>query len=153
MYKWGCENWYIVIICHLRKLWKVKFFILCEVKVVLHWSTCNANLQRRFATHVFRTNLQTCYTFESLSKTFKALQHCKYRKKSSATGCYTRMICFAQHRIIASWRCKLTTVTPPLYFWWDCRRWGEIWNWSLLGVKGFKMSIEKDKGFNYWNVY
>ena len=24
---------------------------------------------RRFATHVFRTNLQTCYTFESLSKT------------------------------------------------------------------------------------
>ena len=35
-------------------------------KVVLHWSTCNANLQRRFATHVSRTNLQTWYTFESL---------------------------------------------------------------------------------------
>ena len=109
------------------------------------------DLQRRFATHVFRTNLQICYTwsifvatislqaywerllaleartcgckqlnsgrpcdknrrqhvtltnllqiramllqvFESLSKACNALQHCKYRKKSSATGCYTRTI-------------------------------------------------------------
>ena len=72
------------------------------LKVMLHWSTCNANLQRRFTTHVFHTNLQTCYTFELLSKTSKALQHCKYRKKSSATGCYTRMIFRA-----TSYRCKL----------------------------------------------
>ena len=74
-----------------------KFF-----KVVLHWSTCNANLQRRFATHVFRTNLQTCYTFESLSKTCNTLQHCKYREKSSATGRYTKMIFRA-----TSYHCKL----------------------------------------------
>ena len=85
-----------------------------SLKVMLHWPTCNANLQRRFATHVSRTNLQTCYTFESLSKTCKTLQHCKYRKKSFATGHYTEWF-FAQHRIIASWRCKLTSVTPPLW--------------------------------------
>ena len=24
-----------------------------SLKVMLHWSTCNANLQRQFATHVF----------------------------------------------------------------------------------------------------
>ena len=60
------------------------------------------NLQRRFATHVFCTNLQTCYTFESLSKTSNALQHCKYRKKSFATGRYTRMIFRA-----TSYHCKL----------------------------------------------
>ena len=69
---------------------------------MLHWSTCNANLQRRFATQVSRMNLQTCYTFESLSKTCNVLQHCKYRKKSSATGCYTGMIFRA-----TSCRCKL----------------------------------------------
>ena len=70
--------------------------------MMLHWSTCNANLQCRFATHVFCTNLQTCYTFESLSKTSNALQHCKYRKKSFATGRYTRMIFRA-----TSYHCKL----------------------------------------------
>ena len=59
---------------------------------MLHWSTCNAKQQCRFATHVFCTNLQTCYTLESLPKTSNALQHCKYRKKSFATGRYTRMI-------------------------------------------------------------
>ena len=91
---------------------------LCEtmpLKVTLHWSTCNANLQRRFATHVFCTNLQTCYTFESLSKTSNALQHCKYRKKSFATAVTIEWF-FAQHHIIASWRCKLTSVTSPLVF-------------------------------------
>ena len=67
------------------------------------------NLQRRFATHVFRTNLQTRYAFESLSKPCNALQHYKYRKKSSATGFYTRKIFLA-----TSYRCKLTSVTPPL---------------------------------------
>ena len=67
------------------------------------------NLQRRFATHVFRTNLQTCYTFESLSKNSKALQHCKYRPLRAVILEWF----FAQHRIIASWRCKLTSVTPP----------------------------------------
>ena len=60
------------------------------------------NLQRRLATHVFRTNLQTCYTFESLSKISNTLQHCKYRTKSSATGCYTRTI-FCE----TSYHCKL----------------------------------------------
>ena len=69
---------------------------------MLHWSTCNANLQRRFATHVSRTNLQTCYTFESLSKTCNTLQHCKYREKSFATGRYTKMIFRA-----TSYHCKL----------------------------------------------
>ena len=73
-----------------------------SIKVMLHWSTCNANLQRRFATHVFRTNLQIWYTFESLSKTSNALQHCKYRKESSATGCYTGKIFRA-----TSYHCKL----------------------------------------------
>ena len=76
--------------------------LLHAVKVMLHWSTCNANLQRRFATHVFCTNLQTYYTFESLSKTSNALQHCKYRKKSFATGRYTGMIFRA-----TSYHCKL----------------------------------------------
>ena len=76
--------------------------LLARVKVVLHWSTCNANLQRRFATHVFCTNLQTCYTFESLSKTSNALQHCKYRTKSFATGRYTRIIFRA-----TSYHCEL----------------------------------------------
>ena len=71
-------------------------------KVVLHWSTCNANLQRRLATHVSRTNLQTCYTFESLSKTCNTLQHCKYREKSFATSRYTGMIFRA-----TSYHCKL----------------------------------------------
>ena len=59
------------------------------------------NLQRRFATHVSRTNLQTWYTFKSLSKTSNALQHCKYRKESSATGCYTGTIFRA-----TSYHCK-----------------------------------------------
>ena len=72
------------------------------IKVMLHWSTCNANLQRRFATHVSRTNWQTCYTFESLSKTCNTLQHCKYREKSFATGRYTKMIFRA-----TSYYCKL----------------------------------------------
>ena len=62
-------------------------------KVVLHWSTCNANLQRRFATHVSRTNF---------SKTCNTLQHCKYREKSFATGRYTKMIFRA-----TSYHCKL----------------------------------------------
>ena len=68
------------------------------LKVMLHWSTCNADSQRMF----FCTNLQTCYTFESLSKTSNALQHCKYRKKSFAAGRYTRMIFRA-----TSYHCKL----------------------------------------------
>ena len=72
------------------------------LKVMLHWSTCNANLQGQFATHVSRTNLQTCYTFESLSKTCNPLQHCKYREKSFATGRYTKMISRA-----TSYHCKL----------------------------------------------
>ena len=72
------------------------------------------NLQRRFATHTSRTNLQTCYTFESLSKTCNTLQHCKYREKSFAMQpAVTLKWFFAQHRIIASWRCKLPSVTPP----------------------------------------
>ena len=70
--------------------------------MMLHWSTCNANLQRRFATHVSRTNLHTCYTFESLSKTCNTFQHCKYREKSFATGRYTKMIFRA-----TSYHCKL----------------------------------------------
>ena len=86
---------------------------LNALEVVLHWSTCSANLQRRFATHVSRMNLQTCYTFESLSKTCNTLQHCKYREKSFATGRYTRMIFRATSYHHASWRCKLTSVTPP----------------------------------------
>ena len=31
MYKWGGANWYTKIIFHLSKLWKAKFFILCDV--------------------------------------------------------------------------------------------------------------------------
>ena len=58
------------------------------------------NLQRQLATPI-RTNLQTRYT-ESLSKTSNVLQHCKYRKKSSATECYTRTIFRA-----TSYHCKL----------------------------------------------
>ena len=89
--------------CHEAWFWLGLSVSYWEVlKVMLHWSTCNANLQRRFATHVFCTNLQTCYTFESLSKTSNALQHCKYRKKSFATGRYTRMIFRA-----TSYHCKL----------------------------------------------
>ena len=99
---------YSMLLSHVCGTWSI-----CCLKVMLHWSTCNANLQRRFATHVSRTHLQTFYTFESLSKTSNALQHCKYRKKSSEAECNTRTF-FAQHRIIASWRCKLTSVTPPL---------------------------------------
>ena len=59
------------------------------LKVMLHWSTCNANLQRRFATHVFCTNLQTRYTFESLSKTSNALQqrHIKHRTTETNFSC------------------------------------------------------------------
>ena len=30
-----------------------EMYVQLFLKVVLHWSTCNANLQRRFATHVF----------------------------------------------------------------------------------------------------
>ena len=29
--KYSSENWYIIIIFHLSKLWKFKFFILCDV--------------------------------------------------------------------------------------------------------------------------
>ena len=58
------------------------------VKVVLHWSICNANLKRRFATHVFRTNLQTCYTC------------CKFlnRFQNLATRCSTANIATKKNR-------------------------------------------------------
>ena len=102
--KCTCER---VLIPHLVKCWKPLLRTHCRIAHLplllrLHWSTCNANLQRRFATHVFRTNLQTCYTFESLSKTSKALPHCKYRKKIVRYGGYTGMIFRA-----TSCRCKL----------------------------------------------
>ena len=44
-------------------------------------------------------------------KTYNTLQHCKYRKKSSATGCYTRTIFRA-----TSYHCKLTSVTSTLEY-------------------------------------
>ena len=97
------------------------------VKVMLHWSTCNANLQRRFATHVFRTNLQTCYTFESLSKTSNALQHCKYRKESSATGCYTRTIFRA-----TSYHCKLALQVDQCNIAFPAQNWRIQGNFSYL---------------------
>ena len=87
-----------------------------SLKVVLHWSICNANLQRRSQSMFFARICRHVTLAASFWIAFKtlhnALQHCKYRKKSSATGCYTERF-FAQHRIIASWRCKLTSVTPP----------------------------------------
>ena len=66
---------------------------------MLHWSTCNANFQRWFATHVFHTNLQTCYTFESLPTRSSTAN---IAKKSSTTRCYTWTIFRA-----TSYHCKL----------------------------------------------
>ena len=73
---------------------------------MLHWSTCNANLQRRFATHVFLTNLQTCYTVYWIAfKNFQraAALQISQKKKSSATGCYASRTIFRA----TSYHCKL----------------------------------------------
>ena len=91
---------------------------LWATEVVLHWSICNANLQRRFTTHGFRMNLQTCYTCCKFLNRFQNLATC-CSTANIAKNCPQRGVVlewfFAQHRIIASWRFKLTSVTPPLY--------------------------------------
>ena len=75
------------------------------------------DLQRRFATHVFRTNLQICYTcckflnrFQKLATRCSTANSAKNRPQRGVT--LERF--FAQHRIIANRRCKSTCVTPPL---------------------------------------
>ena len=116
-----------------------------RLKVTLHWSTCNANLQRRFATHVFRTNLQTCYTFQSLSKISNALQHCKYRKKSSATGCCTRTI-FRE----TSYHCKLALQVDQCNTTFTAIQ-SDFRSWSRPGIEGdMKKQSRHDGGLFYW---
>ena len=65
-----------------------------SIKVVLYWSICSANLQHRFAMHVFDMNLQTCYTCCKFLNRFQNLAtHCctaNIAKKLPAMGCYTR---------------------------------------------------------------
>ena len=111
--KQSAHMWYSMKVCPVQSKRTLLFIVVrftgletaSDIHVVARATKGDVtvvNLQRRFATHVFRTNLQTCYTFESLSKTSNALQHCKYRKKSSATGCYTRTIFRA-----TSYHCKL----------------------------------------------
>ena len=63
------------------------------------WSSLRQN-RRQHVTNLLQIRAMLLHVFESLSKTCNALQHCKYRKTSSTTGCYTRMI------FRASYHCK-----------------------------------------------
>ena len=64
---------------------------------------CDKNWRQHITlTNLLRIRAMLLQVFESLSKTCNVLQHCKYRKKLSATGCYTRTIFRA-----TSYHCKL----------------------------------------------
>ena len=94
--------------------------------------TCNADSQRMF----FRTNLQTCYTCCKFLNRFQNLATCntalQISQKIVRNGVLYWNRFFAQHhwriirRIIATWRCKLTSVTPPLG--WGTATWPVTWS-------------------------
>ena len=94
---------YYVIFC---------YFVLSVaqiVKAMLHWSTSNADSQRMFLTRTCRhVTLLNC--FQKLAARCSTANIAKNRSQRAVTLEWF----FAQHRIIASWRCKLTSVTPPL---------------------------------------
>ena len=76
--------------------------------------TCNADSQRMFLTRICRhVTLLNC--FQKLATRCSTANIAKNRSQRAVTLEWF----FAQHRIIASWRCKLTSVTPPLtcFFW------------------------------------
>ena len=83
--------------------------LIVPFKVMLHWPTCNADSHNACFSHEFADMLHLWIAFKNLQR----VKHCKYRKKIVRNGVLLERF-FAQHRIIASWRCTLTSVTPPL---------------------------------------
>ena len=84
--------------------------LIVPFKVMLHWPTCNADSHNACFSHEFADMLHLWIAFKNLQR----VKHCKYRQKIVRNGVLTLERFFAQHRIIASWRCTLTSVTPPL---------------------------------------
>ena len=81
----------------------------CLLRVVLHWSTCNADSQRMFLARICR-HVTLLNRFQILATRCSSANIAKNRSQRAVTLEWS----FAQHRVIASWRCKLTSVTPPL---------------------------------------
>ena len=82
------------------------------VKVMLHWSTCNADSQRMFFARI-------CRHVTLLNRFLKLPTRCSTANiaKNRSQRAVTIEWFFAQHHIIASWRGKLTSVTSPLRSW------------------------------------
>ena len=72
-------------------------------------STCNADSQRMFFARICR-HVTLLNRFQKLATRYSTANIAKNRPQRGVTP--ERF--FAQHRITASWRCKLTSVTPPL---------------------------------------
>ena len=53
---------------------------------MLHWSTCNANLQRRFETHVSRTNFADMTHFWIAFKNFQRVAALQISQKIVRNG-------------------------------------------------------------------
>ena len=79
-----------------------------ELKVMLHWSTCNADSQRMFFARICR-HVTLLNRFQKLPTRCSTANIAKNRSQRAVTLEWF----FAQHHIIASWRCKLTSVTSP----------------------------------------
>ena len=91
------------------QLLRLKRPLQLDFKVMLHWSTCNAYSQRMFFARICRhvTLLNRFQKLPTRCSTANIAKNCSQRG-------VTLERFFAQHRIVASWRCKLTSVTPPL---------------------------------------
>ena len=94
------------------------FFDSCLSPFYLRWCytgqlatpTCNADSQRMFFAQICR-HATLLNRFQNLATRCSTANIAKNRPQRGVT--LDRF--FAQHRIVASWRCKLTSVTPPLH--------------------------------------
>ena len=88
-----------------------------RLRTILRWCytgqlatpTCNADSQRMFLARICR-HVTLLNRFQKLATRCSTANIAKNRSQRAVTLEWF----FAQHRIIASWRCKLTSVTPPL---------------------------------------